>query len=189
MQSYIQGLMIETIIVAILNSVALLIIGVEYAILLGVIGALLNLIPYIGGLIAIALPVIMSLVTSDTAGFSTPLTIIGAYMLIQFIDNNIIVPKVVSSKVEVNALISIIIVLCGGALWGVSGIFLSIPFVAIMKIIFDRIEELQPWGLVLGTKMNPDFSLNDIGTRKAAIKTAIHESAEEPDVILDDLSK
>jgi predicted PurR-regulated permease PerM len=181
-QSYIQGIMIETLIVAVLNSVALLIIGVQYAILLGVIGALLNLIPYIGGLIAIALPIIMSLVTGDSVGLTTPLIIFAAYSLIQFVDNNIIVPKVVSSKVEVNALISIIIVLCGGALWGVSGMFLSIPFVAILKIIFDRIEELQPWGLVLGTKMNPDFSLDDIGTTKAAIKTAINESAEEPDV-------
>jgi len=150
-QSYIVGLMIETTIIAVLNSIALLLLGVKYAILIGVIGAILNLIPYIGGIIAIALPVMMSLITKE--GFTTPLLIIGAYGLIQFIDNNIIVPKVVSSKVSVNALISIVVVLLGGTLWGVSGMFLSIPFVAVLKIIFDRIEELKPWGKLLGDKM------------------------------------
>ncbi len=150
-QSYIVGLMIETSIIAVMNSAALLILGVKYGILLGVIGAILNLIPYIGGVVAILLPVLMSFVTKD--GFTTPLLIVGAYTLIQFVDNNIIVPRVVSSKVSVNALISIIVVLLGGTLWGVSGMFLSIPFVAVLKIIFDRIEELKPWGKLLGDKM------------------------------------
>lgn len=153
-QSYIVGLMIETTIVATLNSIALLILGVPYALLLGVIGAILNLIPYIGGIIAIALPVLISFITKD--GYTTPLLIIGAYTVIQFLDNNIIVPRVVSSKVSVNALISILVVLLGGTLWGVSGMFLSIPFVAVLKIIFDRIDELKPWGKLLGDTMPDD---------------------------------
>lgn len=147
-QSYIAGLLIETAIIAVLNSIALLILGVKYAILLGTIGAILNLIPYIGGLIAIALPVMIATVTNDS--FTTPLLIIGVYLLIQFIDNHLIVPKVVASKVSINALISIVVVLMGGALWGVSGMFLSIPFVAILKIIFDHIDGLKPWGKLLG---------------------------------------
>jgi predicted PurR-regulated permease PerM len=150
-QSYIVGLMIETSIIAVLNSAALLILGVKYAILLGVIGAILNLIPYIGGIVAIGLPVLMSLITGDN--MTTPLLIVGAYTLIQFADNNIIVPRIVSSKVSVNALISILVVLLGGNLWGVSGMFLSIPFVAVLKIIFDRIDGLKPWGKLLGEKM------------------------------------
>ncbi len=150
-QSYVVGLMIEMSIVAVLNSVALLILGVKYAILLGVIGAILNVVPYIGGVIAILLPVLMSFVTKD--GFTTPVLIVVAYTVIQFLDNNVIVPRVVSSKVSVNALISVLVVLLGGTLWGVSGMFLSIPFVAVLKIIFDRIEELKPWGKLLGDKM------------------------------------
>ena len=153
-QSYIVGLMIETSIVAVLNSGALLILGVRYAILLGVIGAILNLIPYIGGIIAIALPVLMAIVTEDS--MTTPLLIVGAYIVIQFVDNNVIVPRIVSSKVSVNALISILVVLLGGSLWGVSGMFLSIPFVAVLKIIFDRIDGLKPWGKLLGDKMPED---------------------------------
>ena len=147
-QSYIVGLLIETGIVAVMNSCALLILGVQNAILIGVIGAILNLLPYIGGIIAIALPVLMATLTTD--GFTTQLLIIASYALIQFIDNNILVPRIVSSKVQINALISIVVVLLGAALWGVPGMFLSIPFIAVLKIIFDRIEGLKPWGKLLG---------------------------------------
>lgn len=164
-QSYIVGLMIETSIIATLNSIALLALGVKYALLLGVIGAILNLIPYIGGVVAIALPVLMSFITKD--GYTTPLLIIGAYTLIQFADNNIIVPRVVSSKVSVNALISILVVLLGGTLWGVSGMFLSIPFVAVLKIIFDRIDELKPWGKLLGDTMPVNPSGMVVNPREA----------------------
>ncbi|SEN37085.1 Predicted PurR-regulated permease PerM [bacterium A37T11] len=151
-QSYIVGLLIEMLIVAVLNSGALMLLGVKYAILLGCIGAILNLIPYIGGIIAIALPVLISFITKDD-GLTTPLLIVIAYTVIQFVDNNILVPKVVSSKVSINALVSIIVVLLGGALWGVSGMFLAIPLVAVLKIIFDRIDGLKPWGKLLGDKM------------------------------------
>ncbi|HLO81409.1 MAG TPA: AI-2E family transporter [Bacteroidia bacterium] len=147
-QSYMVGLLLEALIVAILNSTALLILGVKYAVLIGVIGAILNVIPYIGGIIAIALPVLIATVTKD--GYSTQLGIIAAYLIIQFIDNNILVPRIVSSKVQINALVSIITVLLGAALWGVPGMFLSIPFVGILKIIFDRIPDLKPWGKLLG---------------------------------------
>jgi predicted PurR-regulated permease PerM len=150
-QSYMIGLLIEALIVATLNSTALLILGVKYAILIGVIGALLNMLPYIGGIIAIALPVLMATVTKD--GYSTQLGIIIAYIIIQFIDNNFLVPKIVSSKVQINALVSILIVLLGGALWGVAGMFLSIPFVAIVKIICDRVEGMKPLGKLLGDEI------------------------------------
>jgi predicted PurR-regulated permease PerM len=147
-QSYIVGLLIEMIIVAAMNSTALILLGVKYGILIGCIGAILNLIPYLGGIIAIALPVLMATVTKD--GYSTQLGVIVAYIVIQFIDNNILVPRIVSSKVQINALMSIIVVLLGNALWGLSGMFLSIPFVAVVKIVFDRIDDLKPWGKLLG---------------------------------------
>ena len=150
-QSYIWGLLIEMIIVSSMNSCALLVLGVRSAILIGVIGGILNVIPYLGGLVAILLPVLMATVTKE--GYSTQLAIIAAYMVIQFIDNNVLVPKVVSSKVKINALVSIIIVLMGGGLWGFAGMFLSIPFLAILKIIFDRVDGLKPWGKLFGTEV------------------------------------
>lgn len=151
-QNYLVGLMIEMSIVAALNSIALLIIGIRYAILLGVIGAILNLIPYIGGLIAISLPMIMGLLTDDPM---SSLFVLAAYILVQFIDNNFLVPKIVASKVQINALVSIIVVLIGGAIWGFSGMFLSIPLTAIIKVVFDRVDTLKPFGYLIGDNM-PD---------------------------------
>jgi predicted PurR-regulated permease PerM len=147
-QSYMVGLLLEAIAVAALNSTALLILGVQYAILLGVIGAILNVLPYIGGIVAIALPVMIALVTHD--GLSTPVYIVIAYAIIQFIDNHLLIPLLVSSRVQINAFFSILIVLLGGALWGFSGMFLSIPFLAVIKIVFDHVPELKPWGKLLG---------------------------------------
>jgi predicted PurR-regulated permease PerM len=147
-QSYMLGLLLEALIVATLNSIALMILGVQYAILLGVLGALLNVIPFIGGIIAVLLPLAIATITKT--GFGTQIGIIIAYMTIQFIDNHFLMPYIVSAKVKINALISIIIVLLGGAVWGIPGMFLSIPFMGILKIVFDRIPELKPWGRLLG---------------------------------------
>jgi len=170
-QSYMIGLLIEAIIVAAMNSTALLILGVKYAILLGVIGALLNMLPYIGGIIAVALPVLIATVTKN--GYSTQLGIVIAYIIIQFIDNNFLIPKIVSSKVQINALVSILIVLLGGALWGVAGMFLSIPFVAILKIICDRVDGMKPLGKLLGDEIPTKHKGLVWGHRKA--KTSLSE--------------
>jgi predicted PurR-regulated permease PerM len=151
-QSYLMGLMIEMLIVATLDSTALLIIGVDYAIVLGVIGALLNLIPYIGGLVAISLPMLMALITGEPISV---LWVFIAYIIIQLIDNNFLVPMIVASKVKINALVSIVVVLIGGALWGVAGMFLSIPLTAICKVVFDKIKPLKPFGFLIGDTMPP----------------------------------
>ena len=149
-QNYLVGLLIEAGIVAILNTVGLLILGVDYALLLGIIGALLNIIPYIGGIVAIALPMILALATKEPI---FTLYVLLVYMLVQLIDNNFIVPKIVASKVKINALASIVVVLIGGALWGVAGMFLSLPLTAICKVIFDRIDSLKPLGFLIGDTM------------------------------------
>lgn len=146
-QGYLDGLFLEAVIMAFLNSITLVIIGVEYAILLGVLGAIVNVIPYVGGIISISFPVIIAII-SDTP--SDTLLVIIAYLVIQFFDVHYIVPKVVASKVKINALISVIVVLAGGAFWGLPGMFLSIPLTAIIKVILDHIEPVKPWGFLLG---------------------------------------
>lgn len=150
-QHYLVGLVIEAIIVGTLNSVGLLLLGIQYAILLGVLGALLNLIPYIGGIIAVGLFMMVALVTKSSAWFA--FYVFGVHTFIQVIDNDFIVPKIVASKVKINALFSIIVVLVGNMLWGIPGMFLSIPLLAIIKVIFDHIETLKPWGFLLGDTM------------------------------------
>ncbi len=146
-QSYLVGLLLEAAIVAALDSAVLFAIGIDYAILFGVIAALLNMIPYIGGLVATSLPMAMAVATKSP---SAALLVLGGFLLVQFIDNNYIVPKVVASRVQVNALVSIVVVLFGGALWGVGGMFLAIPLTAIVKVVCDRVEALEPFGYLLG---------------------------------------
>jgi predicted PurR-regulated permease PerM len=177
-QSYMVGLLLEALVMAALNSTALLLCGVQYAILLGVIGALLNMLPYIGGIIAIALPVLLAFVTKD--GFTTPIAVVISYVVIQFIDNHFLVPFLVSSRVKINAFFSIVVVLLGGALWGVSGMFLSIPFVAILKIIFDRIPEMKPWGKLLG---------DEVVTRNKGILKAKRKKAPLSEKIVEAIKK
>lgn len=152
-QRYLVGLIFEVIIIAVLNSAGLLLLGIEYAILLGIIGALLNLIPYLGGIVAVALYMMVALVTKSSAWFAV--YVFGIHIFIQLVDNNYIVPKIVASKVKINALFSIIVVLVGNALWGIPGMFLSIPLLAIVKVIFDHIESMKPWGFLFGDTMPP----------------------------------
>jgi predicted PurR-regulated permease PerM len=152
-QRYLIGLVIEFIIMATLETVSLILLGIDYAVFLGIIGALLNVIPYIGGLVAVAMPMIVALATESSPVYA--LYILVVYYLIQLIDNNYIVPKIVASKVRINALFSIIVVLAGNALWGIPGMFLSIPLLAIVKLIFEQIEYLKPWGYLLGDSMPP----------------------------------
>lgn len=146
-ENYLVGLFFEMVIVAILNSLGLLLLGIKYAILLGIIGALLNLIPYLGGIIGVFIFMGIALVTKSPIYM---LYVAMIYSVIQFIDNNFIIPQVVSSRVQINPLISILVVLVGGAMWGLSGMFLSIPLTAIAKVIFDHIDSMKPWGMLLG---------------------------------------
>jgi predicted PurR-regulated permease PerM len=90
------------------------------------------------------------------------LYVLGAYYCIQLIDNNYIVPKIVASKVKINALFAIIVVLAGNALWGIPGMFLSLPVLAVIKLIFDHIEPLKPWGFLLGDTMPPIIKIKEI---------------------------
>ncbi|MDP9078888.1 MAG: AI-2E family transporter [Bacteroidota bacterium] len=170
-QSYIVGLLIEMIIVSSMNSLALFIIGVKYALLLGVIGGIINILPYIGGFVAILLPVLIATVTKD--GYSAQVAVIISYLAIQFVDSNIIFPRFVSVKVQINALISLIAVFLGNAMWGIAGMFLMLPIVAVLKIIFDRVEDLQPWGKLLGDEV-PIFHMGQVwgkrGRRTKAVK-------------------
>src|ERR1035437_5029783 len=152
-QRYLFGLVIEFVLMSILNSTALLLLGIQYAILLGTIGAVLNVIPYIGGIVAVALPMMVAVATKTTAWYAVYVMI--AYYVIQLFDNNFIVPIIVASKVKLNALFSIIVVFIGNALWGISGMFLSIPLLAIVKLFCDNIEPLKPWGFLLGYTMPP----------------------------------
>ncbi len=159
-QRYIRGLLFEAVIVAVLYSLGLLFIGIDYAILLGFIAALLNVIPYVGGLIAVSLIMIVTIATKDTITY--PILVLALSVIIHIIDNSFIIPKIVASKVKINALITITMVIASGALLGVPGMIICIPLTGIVKLIFDHIEPLKPWGFLLGDTMPPLLNIKPI---------------------------
>jgi predicted PurR-regulated permease PerM len=146
--SYVVGLLIEMAIVAAANSTGLVIAGIKYGIFFGVLSAVLNIIPYIGMFTATLFTVLVTLTTSDNT--SDILWVIVIFYGIHIIDTNFLVPRVVASRLRINALISILGVVIGGSLTGVSGLFLSVPAIAFIKIICDQVESLKPWGMLMG---------------------------------------
>ncbi|GAC1383131.1 MAG: AI-2E family transporter [Ginsengibacter sp.] len=147
-KNYMLGVLMEMGIVAAANSIGLLILGIQYAVFFGVLAAVLNVIPYIGMFTATLLTVLVTM--STTTHTSVLVWIIVIMYGIHMIDVNIMMPKIVGSKVRINALISFLGVVVGGTLTGLSGLFLSVPAVALTKIICDQIEDLKPWGMLLG---------------------------------------
>ncbi|TCZ72271.1 AI-2E family transporter [Flaviaesturariibacter aridisoli] len=147
-KSYLVGLAIQITYITILLGGILMVIGIKHAILIGVIFAFLNLIPYVGALIGNIIGVLITLASSHDLW---PIfAVLGTIAFVQFLDNNILMPRIVGSKVKINALATIVGVVVGGALAGVSGMFLSLPMIAVLKIIFDRSETLRQWGVLLG---------------------------------------
>jgi len=146
-KKYLVGLFLQMIIVTILSFIAYTIIGVKYNFMLAILTGILNILPYIGIFTAL---LIGALITFATSGISHVLFIVIAIVVIHAIDGNIIMPRVVGSKVKINSLIVIIGLVIGEMLWGIAGMFLTIPVLAIMKIIFDRVEGLQSWGFLMG---------------------------------------
>ncbi|WP_183557065.1 AI-2E family transporter [Mucilaginibacter sp. SP1R1] len=147
LRQYILGLLLEMLIVATVAISVFLVIGIKYAALLGIIVGLFNIIPYIGIFTALLLSAVITFATGNVK--DTVIVIIGV-VGIHAVDANFLLPTIVGSKVRLNALISFIGIIVGEMVWGLSGMFLSIPVIAIFKIIFDRIESLKPWGYLLG---------------------------------------
>ncbi len=148
LRKYIIGLFIEMCVVATVVCLALWALGIKYAILLGLITALLNIIPYIGIFAAMLLSVVITFATAAAAG--KVLLVAITLIVTHLVDSNILLPVIVGSKVKINPLITVLGVVIGEMFWGISGMFLSIPVIAVLKIIFDRIESLKPWGILLG---------------------------------------
>jgi predicted PurR-regulated permease PerM len=145
---YILGLLLEMSTVALVCCTVFLILGIKYAILLGLITALFNIVPYIGIFTALLLNVIITFATTAIA--TKVLLVIITVVSMHLIDSNILLPLIVGSKVRINAFVTLLGVVLGEMIWGIPGMFLSVPVIAIAKIIFDRIENLHPWGHLLG---------------------------------------
>ena len=148
MRKYILGLLLEMAIVTIVLCAVFWFLDIKYAFLLGIITGLFNIIPYIGIFTALLFSM---LVTFATAAATTKvLLVLVAVVVMHLIDSNVLLPMIVGSKVKINGQITLLGVIVGEMMWGIPGMFLSIPVIAIAKIIFDRVESLKPWGMLIG---------------------------------------
>jgi predicted PurR-regulated permease PerM len=149
-QNYLSGVLTVIVILAIINTTGLSILGIKYAIFLGVFAAILNIIPYIGVLIGNIVAATVAFITKDSLWY--PVGVLIMFGVIQFIENNFLTPMITGSKVSLNPLGTIIALIVGGLLWGVVGMIVFIPFLGILKVIFDNIDEMTPYGYLLGTE-------------------------------------
>jgi predicted PurR-regulated permease PerM len=174
-KNHIMGLFLVIVILAALNTVGLLLLGVKYAFFFGALAAFLNIIPYLGILIGSVLPITMALLTKDSIWYAVGVAAVFAF--VQFLEGNFITPNIVGSKVGVNPLAAIVALILGGMIWGVAGMILSIPFTAILKVIFDHVPGLEPIGFLLGeppkeqVKPNKDVIDEVKETAKKAVRT------------------
>jgi len=148
MQGYIFGLFLEMVTVAALQTAAMWIIGIKYYVFIGLLTGVLNVIPYIGIMIAGGIGILISLATG--ADTNHMLLLILGFAVVQLIDNNILLPRLVAHRVRINAFFSISGVITGGLIAGVAGMFLAIPIMALIKVVFDNIDHLKPWGELMG---------------------------------------
>lgn len=169
-KNYLLGLLIQVTYMTVLLGGILLILGIKHALLIGVIFAILNLIPYVGALIGNIIGVLLTLTASTSLG--PVLTVLVVIAGVQFLDNNILMPRIVGSKVKINALMSILGVIIGGSIAGVSGMFLSMPIIAVLKVIFDRTEMFKQWGVLFGDERPTKSPMKFPGfRRRAAVET------------------
>lgn len=176
-RSYILGLFTVIIIIAILNTTGLMFLGIQHAIFFGVLAAVLTIIPYIGIFIGSLLPIIFAFVTKDSLWY--PLGVALIFWGVQFLEGNFITPNIVGGRVSINPFAAILALFFGGLIWGPIGMILSIPVLAITKVIFDAIEPLQPYGFLIGNPPDEDEARENKRKRLAKVTQRRQEREQE----------
>ncbi len=151
-QKYIKGAFYVICILAVLNSIALLSLGIKHALLFAVFAALLNVIPFLGPIMGSILPIIFALLTKDSLWY--PFGVFLSFYIIQVVESNFFTPRIVGDQVSMNPLMTIIALFIGNFIWGLAGMILFIPGMAILKVIFDQVDGMEPYGFLLGS-VNP----------------------------------
>jgi len=147
---FIKGMAMVYLIVGILNSIGLLALGIRHAILFGFLTAIMTLIPYIGIFISALLPISVAWITKDSVWY--PLGVIAVFTFVQYLEANVIFPRVVAAQLNVSTWATLVAIVAGGIVWGVSGMILFIPLTGILKIITDNTEEWEALNILLRRK-------------------------------------
>ncbi|RYE17189.1 MAG: AI-2E family transporter, partial [Sphingobacteriaceae bacterium] len=157
-QKYISGLAKMIVCLWVMYGIGFSLVGVQNAIFFAILCGTLEIIPFIGNITGTTITVLMAL--AQGGGSSMVIGVLIVYGLVQFIQSYLIQPLVVGKDVDINPFFTIIIIILGEAIWGVGGMVLSIPLLGMLKIVFDHIESLQPYGFLIGSE-NPDQQKND----------------------------
>jgi len=144
---FVRGTFFVYIIVGILNSAGLLALGIQHAILYGMLTAFMTIIPYIGIMISASIPVVIALITKDSLWY--PLMVIIIFSIVQYLEANVIFPKIVGEQLNLSTWSTLVAIVAGTVLWGVAGMILFIPLVAILKIVSDQVEDLKSLNILL----------------------------------------
>lgn len=144
---FVKGTFFVYCIVGVLNSAGLLALGIDHAILFGMITAFMTAIPYVGIYISAALPVSVALVTKDSVWYSVG--VIAVFSVVQYLEANVIFPRVVGQQLNLSTWAVLVAIIIGTLLWGISGMILFIPFAAILKIVSDHIDDWKPLNILL----------------------------------------
>jgi len=145
---YMVGLLLVILIIGSLNTISLWVLGIDHALFLGFFAGALVLIPYIGIAIGSLLPIFVALLTKDSYLYAVGVA--GSFAVVQFLEGNFITPLIVGTKVSINSMVAIVSLILFGNLWGMAGLVLALPLTAILKVIFDSVDALRPWGFLLG---------------------------------------
>jgi predicted PurR-regulated permease PerM len=146
--NFIKGMLVVYLIVGALNSIGLLALGIEHAVLFGMITAFMTIIPYVGIFISALLPVSVAWITKDSIWY--PVGVVAVFAVVQYLEANVIFPRVVATQLKVSTWITLVAIIAGGLLWGVSGMILFIPFVGIMKVVLDRVPGASSLNILFG---------------------------------------
>lgn len=144
---FIKGMIMVYVIVGILNTFGLMALGIEHAALFGFVTAIMTIIPYAGIFISALLPITVAWITKDSIWY--PLGVVAVFAFVQYLEANVIFPKVVATQLNVSTWATLVAIIAGGILWGVSGMILFIPFVGMFKIISDHIPEWEGLNILL----------------------------------------
>ncbi|MFW6347303.1 MAG: AI-2E family transporter [Cyclonatronaceae bacterium] len=147
-QNYILGMFMVICILAVLNSSMLLLLGVENALFFGVFAAVLNIVPFVGPMLGSILPILYAWITMES--LLIPLLVLIGFYIIQLFEGNLFTPGIVGRQVSLNPLITLLALFVGAQIWGLAGMILFIPASAVLKVIFDEVESLKPYGFLLG---------------------------------------
>lgn len=183
-QSYLLGLITVMGIVAVLNTVGLMLLGIEYAWFFGSLASLLMLLPYIGIAIGSILPALFALAVKDSAWYAVG--VIGWFQVVQFLEGNVITPNIVGSKVSINPLMAIIAILLGGMLFGLAGLIIALPLTATIKVIFDSIPSMNAFGFLIGEPEKQHLKRNS--TQELLVKWGIVRKPKKSQKVAIDVS-